>query len=344
MNVLLAYNPAVLVTDECHYFKSSKAKRTKAVMALGRRIPHVLALSGTPIVNRPIEVYNAVKLIDPTILPTRFEYAMKYCGAKNNGFGWDFSGATNTEELHERLSNTVMIRRKKADVLPDLPNKMRSFIPMELDNVKEYEFAENNFIAFVRGRKGKEAAERASNAQALAEIEGLKQLAVQGKMKQAMAWIADFLENDQKLVVFAVHKFVINALMERFGEIAVKVDGSVTGLNRDRAVVEFQTNSAIRLFVGNIKAAGVGLTLTASSNVAFLELGWSSGDHDQAEDRVHRITQSNNVCIHYLLAAGTIEEKIATLIDHKRKVVDSVLDGEETDMKSLLSELINEYE
>ena len=344
MNVLLAYGPMVLVTDECHYYKSSKAKRTKAVMALGRHIPYVLALSGTPIVNRPIEVYNAVKLIDPTILPTRFEYAMKYCGAKNNGFGWDFSGATNTEELHEKLSNTIMIRRKKADVLPDLPDKMRSFIPMELDNEKEYQFAEKNFIAFVRDRKGKEAAERASNAQALVEIGGLKQLAVQGKMKQTIEWITDFLESDQKLVVFAVHKFVINALMEAFGIIAVKVDGSVTGINRDRAVVEFQTNPAIRLFVGNVKAAGVGITLTASSNVAFLELPWTPGEVVQAEDRVHRIGQSNNVCIHYLLASGTIEEKIAELIDQKRKVVDSVLDGEETDTKSLLSELMNEYE
>ena len=344
MNVLLAYNPAVLITDECHYYKSSKAKRTKAVMALGRRIPYVLALSGTPILNRPIEVYNAVKLIDPTILPTRFEFAMKYCGAKNNGFGWDFSGATNTEELHEKLSITIMIRRKKVDVLPDLPDKMRSFIPMELDNEKEYQFAESNFIAFVRGRKGKEAAERASNAQALAEIEGLKQLAVQGKMKQAIEWITDFLESDQKLVIFAVHRFVIDTLMERFGTIAVKVDGSVTGLNRQKAVVEFQTNLATRLFIGNIKAAGVGITLTAASNIAFLELPWTPGEMVQAEDRVHRIGQRNNVCIYYLLASGTIEEKIAKLIDQKRKVLDSVLDGEKTDITSLLSKLMDVYE
>ena len=344
MKALTDYQPMVMITDECHYFKSNKAKRTKAIMKLGGRIPHVLALSGTPIVNRPIEIYNAVKLIDPTIMPPRFEFAMKYCAAKNNGFGWDFSGASDTEELHEKLSNTIMIRRKKVDVLPDLPNKMRSFIPMELDNEKEYQFAESNFIAFVRGRKGKEAAERASNAQALAEIEGLKQLAVQGKMKQAIGWIQNFLDVGGKLVVFAVHKFVINELMDKFGDIAVKIDGSVTGINRQKAVNAFQTDPAIRLFVGNVKAAGVGITLTASSNVAFLELPWTPGEVVQAEDRVHRIGQSNNVCIHYLLASGTIEEKVATLIDHKRKILDSVLDGEETDDRSLLSELMKEYE
>ncbi len=344
IDFLLDYQPMILIIDEVHLIKTSKAKRTKAVMKLGRRIPHVLALSGTPIVNRPIEIYNTIKLIDPTIMPPRFEFAMKYCGAKNNGFGWDFSGATNTKELHEKLSNTIMIRRKKVDVLPDLPNKMRSYIPMELDNKEEYQFAEDNFIAFVRGRKGEEAAERASNAQALVEIGALKQLAVQGKMKQAIGWIQNFLDVGGKLVVFTVHKFVIDQLMDKFGDIAVKIDGSVTGINRSRSVSDFQTNSAIRLFVGNVKAAGVGITLTASSNVAFLELPWTPGEVVQAEDRVHRIGQSNNVCIHYLLAAGTIEEKIASLIDRKRKILDAVLDGKDTEDQSLLSELMKEYE
>ncbi len=346
MKALLNYGPLVLVTDECHYFKSNKAKRTKAVMHLGRRIPHVLALSGTPIVNRPIEIYNAVKLIDSTIMPPRFEFAMKYCGAVNNSYGWDFSGATNTEELHDKLSHTIMIRRKKVDVLPDLPNKMRSFIPMELDNAKEYQFAESNFIAFVRGRKGAVAAERASNAQGLAEIEGLKQLAIRGKLKQAIGWIQNFLDVDSrgKLVVFATHKFVITELMAAFPGITVKVDGSVTGVNRQRAVDEFQTNLSVRLFVGNVKAAGIGITLTAASNVVFLELPWTPGEVTQAEDRVHRIGQSNNVCIHYLLAAGTIEEKVAALIDQKRKVLDAVLDGKEPEGESLLMELMKEYE
>ena len=343
MNTLLEISPQVLITDECHYYKSPKAKRTKAVMALGKRIPHVIALSGTPIVNRPVEAYNAIKLIDSSIISTRWEYLHKYCGAKHNGFGWDFSGATNTKELHEKLTSTIMLRRKKEDVLPELPNKMRSYIPMELDNEKEYQFAESNFIAFVRGRKGKEAAEKASNAQALTEIEALKQLAVQGKMKQAIGWIQNYLDVGGKLVVFAVHKFVIDRLMEEFGTIAVKIDGSVTGKNRQRAVDAFQTDPAIRLFVGNIKAAGVGITLTASSNVAFLELPWTPGDVVQAEDRVHRIGQSNNVCINYLLAADTIEERIAELIDSKRKVLDAVLDGKETEDISLLSELMKEY-
>jgi len=132
--------------------------------------------------------------------------------------------------------------------------------------------------------------------------------------------------------------------MEKFGKVAVKIDGSVTGINRQKAVDGFQNNTRIRLFIGNIQAAGIGITLTASSNVAFLELPWTPGELDQAEDRCHRIGQRSSVNIHYLLAINTIEEKIAKLLDSKRRVLDAVLDGKETDVKSLLAELIKSYE
>ena len=341
---LLKLNPKVLITDECHYYKNNKAKRTKAIKKLGKHISHVIALSGTPIVNRPEEMLNAIQLIDPAIMPNRWDYLRKYCGAKYNGYGWDFSGATNTGELHEKLTNSIMIRRKKSDVLPDLPDKVRSFIPLELDNASEYNRAEADFIEFVSNTKGQEAADRASNAATLAEIEGLKQLAVRGKMNQVIDWIKDFLDVDGKLVVFATHKFVIDRLQDEFMMRCVKVDGSVTGENRQKAVDRFQTDDSVRLFIGNIKAAGVGITLTASSNVAFIELPWTPGDVTQAEDRVHRIGQKDSVNIHYLLANGTIEEKIARLIDSKRKVLDAVLDGVETESESLLSELMKEYQ
>ena len=163
-------------------------------------------------------------------------------------------------------------------------------------------------------------------------------------MKNVNVWIQNFLETDEKLVVFCTHKFVIEELMEEFKEIAVKIDGSVTGENRQKAVDEFQTNDKIRLFVGNVQAAGVGITLTAASNLVFIELGWSPMMHDQAEDRIHRIGQKNSVMIYYLLAANTIEEKIAKLLDSKRKVVDAILDGVETEQASLLSELMKIYE
>jgi SWI/SNF-related matrix-associated actin-dependent regulator 1 of chromatin subfamily A len=313
------------------------------VKKISKRIDHFIALSGTPIVNRPIEMFNALNIIDPTVIPNFWEYTKRYCGRKHNGFGWDFSGATNTQELHKILSESIMLRRKKQDVLTELPDKTFSLVPMELDNEKEYFAAENDFIQFIKETKGRQAAERAEGAQVLAEIEGLKQLAVKGKLTQSINWIADFLESDEKLVVFAVHKFVIDALMEAFKGKAVKIDGSVKNEDRQTAVDKFQNDDNIRLFVGNIQAAGVGITLTKASNVAFLELPWTPGALVQAEDRVHRIGQKDAVTVHYLLAAGTIEEKIARLIDSKRKILDRVLDGRRTEEESLLGELINEY-
>jgi len=343
LEYLKKINPAILITDECHYYKSNKAKRTKAVKQLGKNIPHVIALSGTPIVNRPIEAFNALKLIDPLLFPDYWHYAKYYCAAKQSVFGWDLNGASHIQELHQRLTSTVMIRRLKKDVLPDLPDKIYSFIPIELSNQKVYDEAEADFVEFVRKYKSQEAAERISNAEALASIEGLKQLAVKGKLEQSIDWIKNFLEIEDKLIVFATHKFVIDAIMTAFPSITVKIDGSVVNAERQNAVDNFQNNDKIKLFVGNIQAAGIGITLTASSNVAFIELPWTPGALVQAEDRCHRIGQKDSVNIYYLLAAGTIEEKIAHMIDDKRKVLDAVLDGRETDQGSLLKELMKQY-
>lgn len=337
-------NPQVLIFDEAHYIKSNKAQRTKAVKKLAKKIPHVIALSGTPIVNRPIESWNILQVINKTVFPNYMEFARTYCDAKHNGFGWDFSGASNKEKLHQILTDTVMIRRKKADVLPELPDKLFSFIPMEMDNEKEYFKAEMNFIRFLKDTKGEEAAEKARQAEHLVKIEALKQLAVKGKMKQAIQWIRDFLEtNGNKLVVFAVHKVVVDALMDEFKDIAVKVDGSLSGTQRNESVQAFQNNPDVKLFVGNIQAAGTGLTLTAASAVAFLELPWTPGELVQAEDRCHRIGQKDTVNIYYLLADNTIEMEIAQLLDEKKAVLNAILDGKEVEETQLLTELIKKY-
>lgn len=342
-SVIDKLEPAVLVTDECHLYKSNKAQRTKAIKKIGKKIPHVIALSGTPIVNRPVEAYNAIHLINPDLFPSYWNFTKMYCDARQTRFGWDLNGASRTEELHNILKNTIMLRRLKKDVLPDLPDKIYSFTPIELDNEADYRFAERDFIAFIRREKGAEAAERVENAKILASIEGLKQLAVKGKLHQAIEWIDNFLEVSDKLVVFATHKFVIDALMKAFDGVTVKIDGGVTQRERQKAVDEFQNNPKVKLFVGNIQAAGVGITLTAASNVAFIELPWTPGALVQAEDRCHRIGQKDSVNVHYLLASNTIEEKIAHLLDKKRKVLDAVLDGKETETESLLSELMKEY-
>lgn len=337
---ILMYDPAVVIGDECHYIKNKQANRTRGFLKLAKQVKNLILLSGTPIVNRPMEMYNAINLVNPTVFPDYWKYARRYCNAKHNGFGWDFSGSSNTEELHQRLVETIMIRRRKTDVLKELPDKQYSFTPFELTNQREYNLAERDVISYLQNTKGVQVAASASNAEILVQIEILKQLAVRGKMEAVKQWVSDFLETGEKLVIMAIHKEVIDDLMVSFPG-AVKVDGSVSQSARQVAVDQFQNDPETRVFIGNIKAAGVGITLTASSNVAFVELPWTPGELVQAEDRCHRIGQKNAVNIHYLLSTGTIEESMAHLLDKKRDILNRVLDGQAVEKESLLSELIN---
>ena len=147
-------------------------------------------------------------------------------------------------------------------------------------------------------------------------------------MKSCIDWIKQYLETENKLVVFATHKQTTQAIISAFPEISVRLEGGMDGNEKQKSVDRFQNDKRTRLFVGNIKAAGVGLTLTASSNTCFVELGWTPGEHDQAEDRVHRIGQkADSVNAYYLIADGTIENQIIELLDKKRKVLADILDG-----------------
>ena len=333
----------ILILDEAHKIKSNKARRTKSVKIIAKGIPYLLGLTGTPIENRPIEIYNIWKLIDPTNCPAWNYFIYRFCNAKNNGFGLDVNGASNISELHTLLKNSVMIRRLKRDVLKELPGKTFSFIPMELNNTKEYKEAERSFIDYIRQTQGDEVAEKLRRVEQLARIEGLKQLAVKGKLNQVIEWVKDFLETGNKLVVFTSHHFTIDALSEAFPTGTVMFDGRCTDLQKQQAKNDFQNNDEIRLFLGNLKSAGEGITLTASSNVAIIELPWSPKTIDQAGDRVDRIGQKFAVNIYYLLAKNTIEEKIARLLDQRRKMTDGIVDGKETEQESLLGELMKEY-
>lgn len=338
-------NPKVLVLDECHAIKTSTTKRTKGVKHIAKKTKHIIPMSGTPAINRPAELYNSIKLVEPELFGSFQSYAQRYCDAYFNGYGWEYKGGSNLEELYDILSN-IMIRRKKEDVIKDLPEKRRTFVSLDLTNISDYNKAENDFIEWIRENKGKRAAERASSAEKLVKVGTLRLLAVRGALANSIQWIKNFLADyDGKLVVFAVHKEIISALMEEFGDIAVKIDGSVpTGEVRQTIVEKFQNDKNIRLFVGNIKAAGVGITLTASSNIVFLELPWTPGELEQAEDRCHRMGQKNAVNIWYLLAENTIEMELAKMIDSKRNILSQVLDGQVISEEDTLSSLLGLYE
>jgi SWI/SNF-related matrix-associated actin-dependent regulator 1 of chromatin subfamily A len=342
---LKALHIQVLIIDEVHYIKSDTAKRTKACKRLAKRVPHVLGLSGTPIENRPIEIYNIWHILDPVRCPDYWHFTYWYCDRKKGwrGRGWDVSGHSNEDKLNAALSSTIMLRRKKVDVLKELPAKVGSFVPILLHNKKEYKAAEADFIAYLREKEGNAVANKAKKAETLVKIAALKRLAVEGKLPEVIEWIKDFLEVEDKLVVFAWHTFVIDALMEAFPNISVKLDGRDNEKQKQKAEDEFQTNPKIHLFVGQMKAAGVVITLTAASNVAIIEYPWNPALVDQAIDRLHRIGQLRSVTYYYLMTEGTIEEKIAYILDDKRKVSSSIIDGEAAVQDTLLKQLIKEY-
>jgi len=245
-----------IILDECHLVKNKNALRTKATRAVAKGISYVLALSGTPIINRPVEMFNAINLVDPVIFPNFWDYAKRYCAAKRTRFGWDFEGASNKQELHRKLTDTIMIRRLKKDVLPQLPNKIRTIIPLELTNAKEYNAAEQDFINWLSNKEGRDVAEKAAQAEKLVRTEKLKQLAINGKFSQVVSWIKDFLDTGEKLIVFCTHRDVIDMLMRTFQKVAVKVDGSVSNANRQKAVDDFQEKKPFVYFLETSKLPG----------------------------------------------------------------------------------------
>jgi SWI/SNF-related matrix-associated actin-dependent regulator 1 of chromatin subfamily A len=339
-NYLSKYRFEVSIWDECHFMKNSKAQRTKAAKKICKSTKRVIMLSGTPIVNRASEFYNSISMVRPDLFPSYWKFVHRYTNAKHNGFGWDFKGSKNGTELNKILTETIMIRRKKDDVLTELPPKLKSIVPFDLANRATYNRAEANMIAWIRENEGAEKAEKASQAQVLVEFEKLKQLALDGKMKAIIDWTDTFLNSDQKLVLFATHTKTLDILEEKFKDICVRIDGSTAQKKRQDIVDRFQEDDSIRLFLGNVKAAGVGLTLTAASNVAFVELPWTPGDFEQAADRCHRIGQEDTVNVWVLIAEDTIEESIAAILSKKQKTLDAVLDGKITEAGSVLSDLI----
>jgi SWI/SNF-related matrix-associated actin-dependent regulator of chromatin subfamily A-like protein 1 len=343
LDQLTAMAPRAVVLDESHYCKNPSAKRTQAAQRLCGAVPHdgiVLALTGTPVMNRPPELISQLR-----ILGRLGDFGS---GAQ---FGERFRGVGGTEShlrLHWHLRARCFVRRLKAEVLPQLPAKTRAVVPISLDNEPEYRLAEQDVIAWLRSQPfdlreldAKVAA--ALRAERLVRLNALKLLAARGKLHAALHWIHDFLTSGEALVVFARHREIQHAVLDRFPG-ALHVLGDDSPRARDQAVREFQATEGDghRLIVCSIEVAGQGITLTRSSNVAFLELDWTPAKHDQAEDRCHRIGQQDAVNATYLLAADTIDETIAALLERKRAVIGAVTDGRDEDERGIVDALIAE--
>ena len=340
LDSLVAQMPRAVVLDESHYCKSPAAKRTQAVHRLCSTVPRdglILALTGTPVMNRPAELISQLRILG------RLEDFGS--GAQ---FGQRFRGPDAYHRLHWHLRARCFARRLKADVLPQLPPKTRAVVPVELDNEPEYRLAEQDVIAWLRSQPldlreldAKVAA--ALRAERLVRLNALKLLAARGKLHAALAWIHDFLSSGERLIVFARHHEIQHAVVERFPA-ALHILGTDSHRARDDSQRAFQApdNRDNQLIVCSIEVAGQGITLTRASNVAFLELDWTPAKHDQAEDRCHRIGQQDAVNATYLLAADTIDETIAMLLEHKRAVIGAVTDGREQHDTAVVDALVAE--
>ena len=357
-----------VVCDESHYLKTHNALRTKHVTwlmtgydkDLKRRtkdaVPYRWLLSGTPMLNRPIELVSQLTIIDRLQELGGFRgFVSEYCDAKHNGFAWDYSGAKNMAALGVAMKR-IMLRRTKAEVLPELPPKSREYLSVGLANEAEYRRAEGavakwigechakdaefmeglyakaaeaglegeDYDAFMaKGIEARErsATKRAERAEALVRFTALKRLAAKGKLPAVIEWVQDWLESNEgrKLVIFGHHVETVRELAAAFGSRAI--EGATSAQDRQAAVDEFQTDPSVRVIVANIQAGGVGITLTAASDVLFVEQHWNPGTHDQAEDRVNRLGQSRACVAYYMIAEGTIDEEIASMIEGKRAIV-----------------------
>lgn len=358
----LAGKMKAVVLDESHYIKNSGAQRTKAAFAVAKNAQAIICLTGTPVLNKPIDLFTQLKLLAPDEFGNYIAYGKRYCNGHRKTIiarggrerlVWDFSGSSHLDELNERLRSTVMIRRLKKDVLKELPPKRIAVVPVEMSNPREYVVAEENFRVWLkewvkRGRYTDDRLRSALRAEALTKIEYLKMCAVRLKVKSVIEWVNDFLESGEKLVLFAHHRAVIDYLAKQYKGCAVLRGGEDARVKQE-AVNRFQNDPECKIFIGSIMAAGVGLTLTAASNVAVIEFPWRPADLDQAIDRTHRIGQTNSVTA-WLLAARaptakikTVDERILELLEKKRNIADKILDGAKEGEKDILNDLLMDY-
>jgi SWI/SNF-related matrix-associated actin-dependent regulator 1 of chromatin subfamily A len=348
---LSAVKWGLLIADEAHYAKNPGAKRTKALFGAnfkgGISAVKRVFLTGTPMPNRPFEMWPLVAALDPTGLGAHeYKFKMRYCAPEKihvpgRGYVTQFKGASNLEELQAKLRSSIMVRRLKSEVLTELPPKTRQIVPFAIDSAGTAKLVEGELKAFAKYEALERAIEDAKaqgfadkvaklNDQlnvAFAEMSDCRVQVALAKLPQVVEALEDAIESG-KVICFAHHQVVVQKIMAHFGERAVKVDGSMKMAERQASVDRFQKDDSVRLFVGSIYAASEGLTLTASSHVVFAELDWVPAKMSQAEDRAHRIGQIDNVLVQHLVLDNSLDARMAKTLIEKQEVIDRALDRE----------------
>lgn len=345
---LVAVRAKSLVMDECQAVKSPKAKRTKALRHIAEALPPNalrLGLSGTAILNRPAELIEPLRILGTLaeIAGTKSNFERRYCDGHMGRFGWEADGATHVDELHRRLRETCYVRRTKTDVMPELPPIQHASVPVELSaaGAREYAKIEADVVAYLAAKAAAIAAEqgedparaswlaamRAASAEHLVRLNALRECVGRAKTPAAIQWVADWLaESDEKMILFAWHQSVQDALVEATGAPAIL--GAQSASVTEAAKKAFQEDPDCRLIVCSLAAASEGHTLTAAQAVTLVELPWTPARVEQAFGRAYgRLADAHSITGYRLLGAGTIDEDLSALLSGKEQVVSSVLDG-----------------
>ena len=355
-----------LIVHNCQNIKGRKNIRTKALIGYkptrkeaaagmkptsGINSRRRLALTGTPMENKPEEMWTTLHFLDPVAWPSFWGYAAKYCGMSNNGFGMSTAGASNLGQLQNVLRSTLMIRRLKKDVLTDLPPKTRMLVEIEVDGAREA--LEEEQDAWDRNEEtlaklqadlelakasGTDAEFQAAVARfrseatvPFTEITKVRHNTALKKLPKAIEIIHEEMADareETKCIVFAHHRDVLQGLHQAFGTASVLVTGETAVPDRDAACQRFQKDPSCRFFVGSIRATGEGLNLQAASLVYFVEEDWNPAKLSQCEDRAHRIGQKGNVLVKHLLLPKSLDARMMGTIVDKQKILDQALDSE----------------
>ncbi|XP_061696706.1 SWI/SNF-related matrix-associated actin-dependent regulator of chromatin subfamily A-like protein 1 [Syngnathoides biaculeatus] len=312
----------ILIMDESHFLKNIKTARCKAALPLSKTAKRVILLSGTPAMSRPSELYTQILAVRPTLFPRFHDFGLRYCAAKQLAWGWDYSGSSHLGELKLLLSECLMLRRLKSDVLSQLPSKQRKVVTVTIDGISNRTKAalSSAAVELARGHQNKKDERDA--------LLIFYNHTAEAKLQAITEYITDMLEcGRDKFLVFAHHKLVLDHITSELAKKDVsfiRIDGSTASSERQRLCDKFQHSGKTCVAVLSITAANMGLTLHAADLVIFAELFWNPGVLIQAEDRVHRIGQTNNVNVHYLVARGTADDHLWPMIQGKMQVLEKV--------------------
>lgn len=325
-----------VIIDEIHKLKNETSQRTKIALRITRGKNYIIGLTGTPVVNKPIDLYAQLAIISRL---NRFGgpqgFKARYCEGG--------SGASNLKELNFLLNKNCFFRREKHEVLKDLPSKMRQTIFCQISNADEYSKAQNDFRNFLKQNDftDKEINKKLKS-EVIVKITLLLQLSAKGKIEAAQEYIDEILDSGEKIVIFCRHKIIVDELCKIYLQ-AVRVTGSENETQKQASVDAFQNNPKTNIIIGSHKAAGVGLTLTASSEVLFLELPWHFADLEQCEDRCHRLGQKSSVRCTSLLGEDTLDQWLYDLIMEKKQIADAVTGAEDIVPVSVIDNIMNVF-